>query len=646
MEPTKRSEPKTDEVDEQIELVADRSLVENSGETLEAYTAPAQNPVSPDLTDPTRSLESYGSPPLHANVQSDKIPDPGNSIFFLRVGAALFDAVVVGILAVGWLYVSTAAWQISLSSRAGIPWSPEYVLTLVSPYSVTYTWMIGVGSALWPIVSPMVGLAAAVAAGPLRTVNPESYWLAIGNVCMAPIVIDACYRILMERSPLEATLGKQILGIHITDQSGKKLSLLHAICRYLSRALSLGPFWIGLTFALFNKQRQVIHDRMSKTLVCSDLLPNSLKKRTPYSFVICGLFFAFVVNVCLPAVLSSSQAIVPRETREYYAELVKSNHLVSQESWTQALAKLEPLVAEHPENVQARILLSETLRELGQYARAAEQANRILKLDPYSSAGFCLRAASLEKLGKTEEALRDYTAAANLNPKDQESLMRRATLLNMLGRSKEALVDAKRAVELNPENLDAQSALANIYAKLGNWNDARASLQALFNQSTGKKRRAYLHQLGICQYNAGDYRDAERSFTLGFKLENPNESALRAESKRYVAECEVMLKNWAAAGAAIDAALQLAPNKATYCYLRSCISYLNSDMNAARTMAKEALDKGLQDPSEETQRAILNAILEPNAKDSLNKFDAALSRWPSMRELPLLREKADAIAKS
>lgn len=657
MEPLKRSEPI--EVDEQIELVEHFNGDNQQADTSEVAANPQKTPanstegaedhpaVQPDVKPEASAKATIKSNKnLPSESPQEKVQSVGNSIFFLRVGAAFFDAVVIGILAIGWLYLSTAIWQISLSWRAGIPWFPEYVLTLVSPYSVTYTWMIGVGSALWPVVSPMIGLAAAVSAGNLRLMNPESYWLAICNVCLAPIVLDACYRILMEKSPLKATLGKRLLGIHITEANGNALSLPRAVWRYICRALSLGPFWIGLTFAVFNKERQVIHDRMSKTQVCSNLAPAHIQKRAPYAFLVSGLFFAFVANVCFPAVLSSSQSMVPEGTREYFADLAKCNHLVTQERWNQALALLEPLVAEHPDNVQAHILLGVTLQELGEFARAADQANKILKLDPYSSTGYCLRAKSLEKLGKTEEALKDYTAAANLNQKHLDSRMHRAILLNELGRPNEALADAKQAVALNPENVDAQSTLATTYAKLCRWSEAIPPMQIAFNQSTGKKRREFLHQLGIIQYNAANYRDAERSFALGFKLENPNAVELRAESKRYIAECEVMLKDWTAAGSAIDAALKLAPNKATYCYLRSCISYLNSDLNAARTMAKEALDKGLRDPSEETQRAILNAILEPNSKVSLDKFDAALSRWPTMRELPLLREKADAIAKS
>lgn len=631
---------KTVETDEQPELVEHGSEHINEGEpTTNGESPPAETAQEPDLAPQasirTRQGDKYekkGSP------RADDTPD--TSIFFLRVGATLFDAMIVGLLAIVWLYISTSLWQITLSGRAGIPWLPQYAFSLVSPYSVTYTWMIGVGSALWPIASPLVGLAAAVSSPDLKLMNPEAFYIALVNVCLAPVIVDTLYRVLMERSRLQGTLGKRLLGIQVTDAAGNKLSISRAIWRYAARVLSLAPFWIGISFAFFNKSRQVIHDRMSGTKVGSTLPAAAVRRRTPWAFLVCGLFFAFIINICVPAVLSSLSRITPQDSATFYAELVKADNMVRNERWETAVGVLAQLVQEHPDNLQAHVLLSLAYRGVQNYPQAIDEANRALEIDPYCAPALCARAASLEAQGKTEEALKDYTAASILNPRNTESHLRRANLLNKQGMYNEAYKEAMEAVSSDAGNVDAQSILGTSLAKLKRWDEAITAHQAAFSQSTGKKRREFLKQLGICQYAAGRYRDAQKSFSLGFKLEPKGESALRAENLRWVAECELMLKDWTAARSAIASAVKLDPNNANLYYLSSCISYLNNDTVIARLQANQALAKGLNGPDGETQKEILAAILQPDAKEAYNQFTDALKRSPGMRELALLHAQA------
>ena len=66
-----------------------------------------------------------------------------------------------------------------------------------------------------------------------------------------------------------ATLGKFVFGIYVTDTNKKKISLGVGICRYLAKIFSLLPLGLGFLLIITSKKNQSLHDRMCHTLVFS-----------------------------------------------------------------------------------------------------------------------------------------------------------------------------------------------------------------------------------------------------------------------------------------------------------------------------------------------------------------------------------------
>lgn len=65
-----------------------------------------------------------------------------------------------------------------------------------------------------------------------------------------------------------ATPGKMLMGMEIVDaKTFAKPTRKQFFIRYLSYALSLIPFTIGLLMVLFTKRRQGLHDKLSGTVV-------------------------------------------------------------------------------------------------------------------------------------------------------------------------------------------------------------------------------------------------------------------------------------------------------------------------------------------------------------------------------------------
>jgi len=75
------------------------------------------------------------------------------------------------------------------------------------------------------------------------------------------------YEALMESSSRQATLGKMIFGMKVTDLSGNRISFARATGRYFAKWLSGLTLLIGYIIAGFTERKQALHDMLAGTLV-------------------------------------------------------------------------------------------------------------------------------------------------------------------------------------------------------------------------------------------------------------------------------------------------------------------------------------------------------------------------------------------
>lgn len=94
--------------------------------------------------------------------------------------------------------------------------------------------------------------------------------VVIGAILVA-IFISALtgwlYYALMESSEKQATFGKTVLLIKVTDLNGGRISFGKASARYFSKILSGLFFNIGYIMAAFTEKKQALHDIISGCLV-------------------------------------------------------------------------------------------------------------------------------------------------------------------------------------------------------------------------------------------------------------------------------------------------------------------------------------------------------------------------------------------
>lgn len=81
------------------------------------------------------------------------------------------------------------------------------------------------------------------------------------------IVLTWLYFTIMESSKMQATLGKKICNLVVSDISGNRITFVRANARYWSKFISGAIFAIGYIMAAFTEKHQALHDMIADTLV-------------------------------------------------------------------------------------------------------------------------------------------------------------------------------------------------------------------------------------------------------------------------------------------------------------------------------------------------------------------------------------------
>jgi uncharacterized RDD family membrane protein YckC len=81
------------------------------------------------------------------------------------------------------------------------------------------------------------------------------------------IVVSWLYEALMTSSSWQATLGKRLLNLKVTDDAGNRLSFLHATGRHFAKYVSNLTLGIGYIMAGFTDRKRALHDMLAGTLV-------------------------------------------------------------------------------------------------------------------------------------------------------------------------------------------------------------------------------------------------------------------------------------------------------------------------------------------------------------------------------------------
>jgi len=185
---------------------------------------------------PVVAPQTYAPPPrAMASAYVPAPPPPQYAGFWIRLVAYFVDGLIVGIPLTVILLIAVFVFGAfgGLATLRSLPSNPD-------PEQVQAQFI--------PIIGALIGAYAVFFVG--------------------AIVISWLYFALMESSERQATFGKAMLNLRVTDANGNRLSFGHASGRYFSKLVTgLVPLFIGWIMAGFTQKKQALHDFIAGTLV-------------------------------------------------------------------------------------------------------------------------------------------------------------------------------------------------------------------------------------------------------------------------------------------------------------------------------------------------------------------------------------------
>jgi uncharacterized RDD family membrane protein YckC len=86
-------------------------------------------------------------------------------------------------------------------------------------------------------------------------------------IAILQLIVSWLYSALLVRSSWQATLGKRLFGIEVTDVRGRRISFSRATARHAARMLVFPTLSCGFLMMALTGKRQALHDVMAGTLV-------------------------------------------------------------------------------------------------------------------------------------------------------------------------------------------------------------------------------------------------------------------------------------------------------------------------------------------------------------------------------------------
>ncbi len=130
----------------------------------------------------------------------------------------------------------------------------------------------------------------------------------IGNIAF--FILQLLYWPMMESSARQATFGKSLMGLQVTDLQGDRTSFVKSLLRNLAKILSSLILMVGFLLAAFTARKQGLHDMMAGCLVVRTGPSNLLKAvaATIVALAIAGYgAYYYVTEIYLPQAMDEMQ---------------------------------------------------------------------------------------------------------------------------------------------------------------------------------------------------------------------------------------------------------------------------------------------------------------------------------------------------
>ena len=117
------------------------------------------------------------------------------------------------------------------------------------------------------IAFPVTMIFGTVIPEVLKTENVEVTTVTVSMPQIIMLVASWIYFAGLESSVWQATIGKKMLGMKVTDVAGQRINFVKATVRYVAKILSSFILMIGFIMVAFTAKKRGLHDFIAGTFV-------------------------------------------------------------------------------------------------------------------------------------------------------------------------------------------------------------------------------------------------------------------------------------------------------------------------------------------------------------------------------------------
>jgi len=131
--------------------------------------------------------------------------------------------------------------------------------------------IIGIMQAI--VIAPFLGMIGFGAVQNVENLENMSDQQAMGVMGASAVlqvvslVVSGAYFTFMHSSEKQASIGKMVMGIKVTDMNGNRITRQAAFIRFIGTLVSGAILCIGYIMAAFTEKKQALHDMIANTLV-------------------------------------------------------------------------------------------------------------------------------------------------------------------------------------------------------------------------------------------------------------------------------------------------------------------------------------------------------------------------------------------
>ncbi len=160
---------------------------------------------------------------------------------------------------------------------------------------------------------------------------------------------------------------------------------------------------------------------------------------------------------------------------------------------------------------------------MGRPARALDDYDALLSLEPTNSEAHLDRGVLLQRLGRVREALEDYDAAVAWSPPYAEAYFNRSLVLRALGREDDALADLAHVLAIEPQHAAALVNRAGLLYERGGFAAAREDVERALAQAPRDAKAWCL--AGLLEMAARRWPEARDAFDRALACDDAEHTA-------------------------------------------------------------------------------------------------------------------------